>query len=137
MNLTEWAQSIFWSWGRTNPALDAYASTCSIINPSNTFSGVSWTTEAKDRCNGKGGGEVEPGDLGNDDDLNGKVGDEAVAAEEDDGDELGTAAGDEEDGETGLVTITEWVDASIGERTLVDPELAHNDLKRRTRWPSP
>jgi hypothetical protein len=38
MNLTEWAQSIFLSCGRTNPALDAYASTYSIENPRDTFS---------------------------------------------------------------------------------------------------
>jgi hypothetical protein len=38
MNLTEWAQSIFLSRGRTNPALDAYASTYSIGNPRDTFS---------------------------------------------------------------------------------------------------
>jgi hypothetical protein len=33
MNLTEWAQSIFPSRGRTNPALDTYASTYSIGKP--------------------------------------------------------------------------------------------------------
>jgi hypothetical protein len=38
MNLTEWAQSIFMPHGRTNPALDAYASTYSIGNPIDTFS---------------------------------------------------------------------------------------------------
>jgi hypothetical protein len=37
-NLTEWAQSIFPSRGRTNPALDVYASTYSIGNPRDTFS---------------------------------------------------------------------------------------------------
>jgi hypothetical protein len=38
MNLTEWAQSIFLSRGRTNPAPDAYASIYSIGNPIDTFS---------------------------------------------------------------------------------------------------
>jgi hypothetical protein len=38
MNLTKWAQGIFPSCGRTNPALDAYASTYSIENPRDTFS---------------------------------------------------------------------------------------------------
>jgi hypothetical protein len=36
-NLTDWAQSIFSSRGRTNPALHVYASTFSIRNPRDTF----------------------------------------------------------------------------------------------------
>jgi hypothetical protein len=37
-NLTEWAQSIFPSRERKNPALDVYTSTYSIGNPRDTFS---------------------------------------------------------------------------------------------------
>jgi hypothetical protein len=37
-NLTEWDQSIFLSRGRTNPVVDAHASTYSIGIPKDTFS---------------------------------------------------------------------------------------------------
>jgi hypothetical protein len=37
-NLTQWAQSIFPSCGKTNPALDAYATTYSNGIPEDTFS---------------------------------------------------------------------------------------------------
>jgi hypothetical protein len=101
------------------------------------MTGASRTIETKDRCPGKGSDKVESGDLNDKGDLDGKEGGEAAVAEEDDGDEHGAAAADDEDEVSGLVSVTGWIDTSKGERALADQVLAHNDLKRRARWPRP
>jgi hypothetical protein len=90
------------------------------------------TTEMKDREPGEGSDREAPGDPGDEGDLDGQEVGAAVDADSD-GD-LGAAAVDEDVEETGLVSNPGWIDT---ERSLVDRVLAHKDLKRRARWPSP
>jgi hypothetical protein len=88
------------------------------------------TIERKDREPGEGGDEEAPGEPGDEGDLDGQEVGAAVEAESD-GD-LGAAAADDDVEETGLVSDPGRIDTA-----LVDRVLAHKDLKRRARWPSP
>jgi hypothetical protein len=97
--------------------------------------GESRTTETKERSNDGDREEVDPGELGDDGELDGEEVDKVQAAEEGDVDEHETAADDAED--EVIPDAMTGCDARAAEKTLAEPDLAHSDLKRRARWPSP
>jgi hypothetical protein len=99
------------------------------------MTGGSWTTETKERSKDGDRDEVDPGELGDEGELDGGEVDEVAAVEDGDVDEHETAAEDAEN-EAISDAMTEC-DAREAEKTLAEPDLAHNDLKRRARWPSP
>jgi hypothetical protein len=99
------------------------------------MTGESRTTETKERSKDGDRDEVDPGELGDEGELDGEEVDEVAAVEEGDVDEHETAAEDAED--EAILDAMTGCDARASEKTLAEPDLAPNDLKRRARWPSP
>jgi hypothetical protein len=99
------------------------------------MTGESRTTETKERSSDGDRDEVDPGELGDDGELDEEEVDEVEAVEEGGVDERETTADDAED--KAISDAMTRCDARAAEKTLAEPDLAHSDLKRRARWPSP